>query len=49
MSCFEGLELIEFSAVDDHGKFRETTDLDEMGQASYACGLFWFKLAKTQS
>ena len=49
LSCFEGLELIEFSAVDDRGKFREKADLDEMGQANYACGLFWFKLAKTPS
>lgn len=47
LTCFKGLELIEFSAVDDRGKFREKADLDEMGQASYACGLFWFKLAKT--
>jgi SAM-dependent methyltransferase len=49
LTCFKGLELIEFSAVDDRGKFREKADLDEMGQASYACGLFWFKLAKTPS
>lgn len=49
LSCFEGLELIEFSVVDDRGKFCEKADMDEIGQASYACGLFWFKLAKTQS
>ena len=49
LSYFEGLELMEFSAVDDCGKFREKADLDEMGQANYACGLFWFKLAQTPS
>jgi len=49
LSCFEGLELIEFSAVDDRGKFCEKADMDEMGQASYACGLFWFKLGKMPS
>lgn len=43
MSYLKGLDLVEFSVVDDSGRFQEKADLDEMERANYACGLFWLK------
>jgi hypothetical protein len=43
MSYLKGLDLVEFSVVDDYGRFQEKADLDEMEGANYACGLFWLK------
>lgn len=43
MSYLRGLDLVEFSVVDDYGQFREKVDLNEMERANYACGLFWLK------
>ena len=37
-----GLELIEFSGIDDHGVFRRKMDMRLLDKAEYACGLFWF-------
>jgi SAM-dependent methyltransferase len=42
LDYFQGLDLAEFSAVDDHGNLIINADCDEMGRASYGCGLFWF-------
>lgn len=39
---FEGLKLLEFSAIDDDGKFLENVDIKTLEDSSYACGLFWF-------
>ncbi len=40
---FRGLELVEFSAVDDDGNLVTNADCDRLAQASYGCGLFWFR------
>ncbi|MCE7979648.1 MAG: DUF268 domain-containing protein [Caldilinea sp. CFX5] len=39
---FDGLQLLEFSGVDDHGIYREHISLDIFDSARYACGFFWF-------
>jgi hypothetical protein len=41
------LDLVEFSCEDDSGKFRQNLDPKDVADASYACGLFWFR--KTRS
>lgn len=38
-----GLELVEFSAVDDHGRLQIHADLDTLGRERYACGLYWLR------
>lgn len=43
MDYFTGLELIEFSGVNDNGYFAEHVDLDEFSESEYACGMFWFR------
>ncbi len=40
---FPGLKLVEFSVVDDGGKFRRFAVPEEYGDADYACGLFLFE------
>jgi len=40
---FAGLELIEFSGVDDEGRFVEHATLDGFGASAYACGMYWFR------
>jgi len=45
LQYFDGLKLVEFSAVDDKGVFRENIDIDVLKDKDYACGLFWFKKA----
>ncbi len=40
---FEGLELVEFSGVDDSGEMREDLDLEALDRANYGCGLFRFR------
>lgn len=37
-----GLQLREFSAVDDDGQLRLHASLDNVATLSYGCGLFWF-------
>ena len=39
---FEGLELVEFSGVDDKKNYRKGINLDELAGAEYACGFFHF-------
>jgi len=41
MDYFVGLELLEFSAVYDDGRYVEHVGLDEFSSSYYACGLFW--------
>ena len=43
LGYFEGLDLVEFSGVDDHGNFVANADFEQMGSAVYSCGLFWFR------
>ena len=43
LDYFRGLELVEFSAVDDTGNFLINADCDRLERASYGCGLFWFR------
>jgi SAM-dependent methyltransferase len=40
---FDELELVEFSGIDDYGAFTRHRPLDELADASYACGLFRFR------
>ena len=40
---FDGLKLVEFSAVDDKGAFRKNIDIGALKDENYACGLFWLK------
>jgi SAM-dependent methyltransferase len=42
VALFPELELVEFSGVDDGGRFARDRDLDELRDARYACGLFRF-------
>jgi SAM-dependent methyltransferase len=39
---FEGLKLLEFSFVDDAGKFMVGADMESANRAKYGCGLFHF-------
>lgn len=43
LAFLEGLDLIEFAAVDDSGVFVQNADVDGFDQADYACGFFWLK------
>ena len=43
LQYFNGLELVEFSGIDDGGLFRENIDINTFKDSDYACGLFWFK------
>jgi hypothetical protein len=40
---FRSLELVEFSAVDDRGRYIERPDMETVAGDRYACGLFWFR------
>lgn len=44
LELFQGLELVEFSAVSDDGKFHKNSDLNGFDEARYSCGLFWFRV-----
>jgi SAM-dependent methyltransferase len=43
LEMFRDLELREFSAVDDSGRFHRHRPLADCGDAGYACGLFAFE------
>lgn len=43
ISLFSGLELVEFSAVDDSNGFCEHADISSYESADYSCGLFHFR------
>lgn len=40
---FDGLELVEFDAVDDSGYFVKNPSFTDFEKADYSCGLFHFK------
>lgn len=41
--AFSGLELIEFTGVNDHAVFIENVSLDRFDSDEYACGMFRFR------
>jgi SAM-dependent methyltransferase len=43
MGLFADLDLIEFAAVDDAGRFHRSPRPTEFRDARYACGLYWFR------
>jgi len=43
MEYFAGLDLMEFSAVQDDGRYVERATLAEFSRSEYACGMFWFR------
>lgn len=43
MGWMDGLELAEFSAVDDEGKLHLGAHIAAMTELRYGCGLFWFR------
>jgi hypothetical protein len=42
LSMFKDLELVDFSLVDDRGKFYPKASPEQATQCEYACGLFEF-------
>lgn len=46
LMMFEGLELVEFKAINDQGFFVESAVLDDFIDSDYSCGLFHFKRQK---
>jgi hypothetical protein len=40
VSLFPGMDLIEFSMINDHREFIENADLSEAQSQEYACGLY---------
>jgi SAM-dependent methyltransferase len=40
---FAGLDLFEFAAVDDDGKFFSPADPRKLESCRYGCGMFWFR------
>jgi len=42
LEYFDGLELLEFSGIDDEGRFCEKIDISVLKNSDYGCGLFWF-------
>jgi SAM-dependent methyltransferase len=43
MEYFIGLELVEFSGVQDDGRYVADVGLDEFNESLYSCGMFWFR------
>lgn len=43
INYFKGLELVEFSGINDNKEFKKNIDTAELENGNYACGLFWFK------
>jgi hypothetical protein len=43
VTWMEGLDLAEFSAVDDEGRLHLSASVSETAELSYGCGLFWFR------
>jgi hypothetical protein len=39
---FSNLELVEFSGIDDEGKFKRNINISLLENSNYACGLFHF-------
>jgi SAM-dependent methyltransferase len=45
LDYFSDLQLVDFAAVDDQGKFRLEADPGDFAEAVYSCGLFHFTRA----
>lgn len=45
-SYFPSLKLLEFSAIDDSGKFHENVDYKKFSDLNYGCGMFLFTKPK---
>ncbi len=43
MAMFEELDLVEFSGIDDAGRFRRELSPEELADCRYACGLYRFE------
>jgi SAM-dependent methyltransferase len=43
-----GLDLVEFSGVDDGGGYHEYVKINRFDQEEYACGFFWFQKPRLQ-
>lgn len=43
LTMFSSLELVEFSAVDDCGKFHPNGRIEGFSSCQYACGMYWFR------
>ena len=43
LEYFKGLELVEFSGVQDDDRYIEYVGLDEFNESHYSCGMFWFR------
>ncbi|MBU1032026.1 DUF268 domain-containing protein [Patescibacteria group bacterium] len=43
LKYFQNLKLVEFSGIDDEGKFIKNLSMEILENSDYACGLFWFK------
>jgi hypothetical protein len=48
MEYFHGLDLMEFSGVDDRGAYHEKMPTNAFDDANYACGFFWFRKPKRE-
>ena len=49
LGYFCGLELVEFTAVDDLGHLLTEIPPCQMNNAAYGCGLFWFRRSSGQT
>ncbi len=43
---FNDLELVEFSGVDDEGRYCRNLNIGDLENSDYACGFFWFKKSR---
>lgn len=43
LDYFRGLELVEFSGIDDERNFQRNVQPTSLKNSEYACGLFWFR------
>lgn len=43
VKMFSSLDLVDFSAVDDDGRFHRNVRVDDMASCRYACGMYWFR------
>ncbi len=48
LSYFNDLILIQFYGIDDHGRFLENIDPNELSNSNYACGLFHFTKKRSE-
>lgn len=43
LEMFVELELVEFAAVDDNGRFHQAARVEDFATCRYACGMYWFR------